>query len=307
MADREPAPDSPHRNPPAPEGNGEAGEAATEPPVAEEAPGGPGEGDADGGGIGEADIFKALGMKAPKDPKKAARKFAKALMETRKERDQALAERDEARDERLRAVAEFANSRKRLQREREEVVNHASERVAGQLLPALDAMDAALSIGFQTPAEQKMWEGLQAVRNLLLEALGREGLIPIEAAPGTAFDLAVHEAALMAEGSGEGSGEMVVDAELQRGYRFRSGRVIRNSLVSVAFAPREEPPPATPAGGEGEEPVGSGEEPEAASPVDGESAEAGEGEVPESAVPVEGEGEGAAAGAEEGSEKKAES
>lgn len=297
MADWEPAP-PPEANSPAEDADGGAPDvAAVGEDVAEEAPGSQGEGEAKGDGIGAADIFEALGMKAPKDPKKAARKFAKALMETRKDLGQALAERDEARDERLRAIAEFANGRKRLQREKEEAVNQASERVAGQLLPALDAMDAALSTEFQTPAEQKMWEGLEAVRRLLLEALGREGLIPIEAAPGTAFDLAVHQAAIMAEGSGEGSGEMVVDAELQRGYRFRSGRVIRNSLVSVAFAGREAEPPETPAGGEGEDAAGSGEEaPEsvAGEPVEPEeSTEAG--------------GGGAAAGAGEGSEAKAES
>lgn len=299
MADREPAP-PPEANSPAEDADGGAPDvAAVGEDVAEEAPGSQGEGEAKGDGIGAADIFEALGMKAPKDPKKAARKFAKALMETRKDLGQALAERDEARDERLRAIAEFANGRKRLQREKEEAVNQASERVAGQLLPALDAMDAALSTEFQTPAEQKMWEGLEAVRRLLLEALGREGLIPIEAAPGTAFDLAVHQAAIMAEGSGEGSGEMVVDAELQRGYRFRSGRVIRNSLVSVAFAGREAAPPETSAGGEeSDAAVGSEEESEAA-PVAGEPVESEES--------TEAGGGGAAAGAREGSEAKAES
>lgn len=305
MADREPAPDSPHRAPPAPEGNGEAGEAAPE-DVAAEAPEESGEKAAEGGGIGAADIYKALRITKSKDPKKTVRKLEKAvgklgeslmesreaLIETRKEREQALAERDEARDERLRAVAEFANTRKRLQREKETVVNQASERVAGQMLPALDAMDAALSIEFQTPAERKMWEGLQAVRSLLLEVLKREGLIPIEAARGTAFDPAVHEAADMVEGSEEGSGEMVVDEEFRRGYRFLDGRVIRNSSVRVAFVPSE-----ISAGGEGEDAAGSGEE--APAPVAGEPVESEES--------TEAGGGGAAAGAGEGSETKAES
>lgn len=287
MAEREttppPAPDAPDGIP-----LGSAAEADVPPEVpAQEAPvaEGPGEGGADGRKIVGADILKALGMKVPKDPVKAVRKLATALIESRKERDQAAAERDEARDEQLRAVAEFANSRKRLQREKEERVDQASERLAGEMLPALDAMDAALAIAVQTPAEQRMREGLEAVRHLLLAALGREGLILIDAAPGTTFDPAVHEAALMAEGSGEGSGEMVVHAELRRGYRFRSGKVIRISLVSVGFTEPEKTDAAPGA------------------PVDGERT----GEAPEETAPVDGDREGEPAGSGEGSEAKAES
>ncbi len=279
MAEREPAPQ------PSPDAaEVDAGAATGTPevpaePVAEE----PGEGKADGRKIVGADILKALGIKVPKDSVKAARKLATALIESRKERDQAVAERDVARDEQLRAVAEFANSRKRLQREKEVRVDQASERLAGEMLPALDAMDAALAIEVQTPAEQQMREGLEAVRHLLLAALGREGLIPIDAAPGTPFDPAVHEAALMAEGSGEGSGEMAVHAELRRGYRFRSGKVIRISLVSVGFTGSEETDAAP------------------AAPVDGERT----GEDPEETASVDGDREGAGSG--EGSEAKAES
>lgn len=279
MAEREPAPQP---SPDAAEVDAGAATGTPEVPaetVAEE----PGEGKADGRKIVGADIQQALGMKVPKDPVKAVRKLATALIESRKERDQAVAERDVARDEQLRAVAEFANSRKRLQREKEVRVDQASERLAGEMLPALDAMDAALAIEVQTPAEQQMREGLEAVRHLLLAALGREGLIPIDAAPGTPFDPAVHEAALMAEGSGEGSGEMAVHAELRRGYRFRSGKVIRISLVSVGFTGSEETDAAP------------------AAPVDGERT----GEDPKETASVDGDREGAGSG--EGSEAKAES
>lgn len=309
MADREPAPTPESNSPAEGAGGAEPGGTVTGEEVAEDAPERLGEGEDKGGGIGAADIYQALGITKSKDPKKTVRKLEKAvgklgeslmeareaLIETRKEREQALAERDEARDERLRAVAEFANTRKRLQREKETVVNQASERVAGQMLPALDAMDAALSIDFQTPAERKMWEGLQAVRSLLLEVLKREGLIPIEAVRGTAFDPAVHEAADMAEGSEEGSGEMVVDEEFRRGYRFLDGRVIRNSSVRVAFVPSE----ISAGGEESEAAVGSEEELEAPAPVEGEPVESEES--------TEAGGGGAAAGAEEGSETKAES
>ncbi len=70
-----------------------------------------------------------------------------------------------------------------------------------------------------------------STRAQLLETLGREGFELIPAA-GEPFDPKVHEAV---SGPGDGEGDLVVDAELRRGYVMR-GRVIRPSLVTVKHA-----------------------------------------------------------------------
>ena len=70
-----------------------------------------------------------------------------------------------------------------------------------------------------------------STRSQLLETLAREGFEPIPAG-GEVFDPKVHEAV---SGPGEGSGDLVVGAELRRGYVMR-GRVVRPSLVMVEHA-----------------------------------------------------------------------
>lgn len=225
-------------------------------------------------GISEADIEAALGMKLPKDPGEAIRKLSAALFETRKERDEEV-------DKWQRIAAEYDNSRKRseqesrerLVRERQQHIELASERIMEGLLPVLDALDSAIahaSEAINTPAEQNMYKGMEGIRYLLLEVMGREGLTLVEAAPGTPFDPAVHEAKA-AEDAGEaaeGASE-VIRVELRRGYRYRSGKVLRPAEVEVGFDS-----PAAPEG-EGEtEP--STEDGEAAQP---DTADVGDGPV----------------------------
>ena len=65
-----------------------------------------------------------------------------------------------------------------------------------------------------TSSETGMRQGLSGTRDLLLSTLAREGMAPIEA-PGAVFDPTLHEAAQI----GEGSGTMVVAAELRRATR----------------------------------------------------------------------------------------
>lgn len=219
-------------------------------------------------GINEADIEAALGMKLPKDPGEAMRKLAAALIETRKERDEEV-------DKWKRIAAEYDNSRKRseresrerLDRERQRHMELASERVMLRLLHVLDALDSALKVEVNTTAEQYMRRGLEGVSHLLLEVMENEGVIPVEAAPGTPFDPEVHEAVQRVEAPSEATGGFyeVVRAEVQRGYRYRNGRVLQYSKVVV-----ESPSPS-----EGEDTAESPAEDE----VQPDAADVGDGSV----------------------------
>ena len=239
-------------------------------------------------GINEADIEAALGMKLPKDSGEAMRKLAAALIETRKERDEEV-------DNWKRIAAEYDNSRKRseresrerLDRERQRHMELASERVMLRLLHVLDALDSALKVEVNTTAEQYMRRGLEGVSHLLLEVMENEGVIPVEAVPGTPFDPEVHEAVQRVESPSEATGGFyeVVKAEVQRGYRYRNGRVLQYSKVVV-----ESPSPS-----EGEDTAESPAEDEV-QPV---AADVGDGSVasPDDSVSVEAEDGG---GPEEG-------
>ena len=130
-----------------------------------------------------------------------------------------------------RVAAEFDNFRKRTAREREEIIDRASQRVIERLLPTLDSFDGALAYEPQTDGEEKILAGMRDTHRLLLEALAADGFEPIEAS-GVPFDPAVHEA--VTGPSGDGEGELLVQ-EMRRGYTLR-GRVIRAALVAVEHA-----------------------------------------------------------------------
>jgi molecular chaperone GrpE len=159
----------------------------------------------------------------PEDPAEAVVALATALAESQ--------EAEAARvDDLQRVAAEFENFRKRAEREREETQMRATQRLVEALLPVLDSFDGAFAHEAQTPGEELLKKGVTGTFHQLMEILEREGLEAIDAG-GAAFDPELHEA--VSGGIGE---DLVVAAELRRGYRLR-GRVIRPSMVAVA--PRE--------------------------------------------------------------------
>ena len=103
------------------------------------------------------------------------------------------------------------------------------------MLPALDNFDAALAYEPQTPSEDKILDGMRSTRAQLLDLLQTEGLAPIPA-ENVPFDPAVHEA--VSGPAAAGDGELIVAAELRRGYTL-GGRVLRAALVTVELAAEE--------------------------------------------------------------------
>jgi len=165
-----------------------------------------------------------LGLELPGDPAEAEALLLRELAEARMEAGETL-------ENLQRLAAEFDNFRRRVERDHAENVARASQRVIENLLPTLDAFDAALAFEPQTESEIRILDGMRSTRAQLLETLAHDGLEPI-AAVGEIFDPKVHEAVSGAQG---GEGELVVGSDLRRGYTMR-GRVIRPSLVTVDHA-----------------------------------------------------------------------
>lgn len=151
----------------------------------------------------------------------AVRELAKAFIEMRNERD-------EMKGNWVQTTADYKNYRKRVDRDRHKSKEEASERLMLELVPILDALDSALKVEISTT--ESMRKGMEGVRHLLLEVLKREGLTLVDATLGMPFDPTVHDA-LIAEGSGD-----VVKAELRRGYRYQSGKLLRPAEVEVGSA-----------------------------------------------------------------------
>jgi len=158
----------------------------------------------------------------PSDPVEAVPVLADRLLSAR-------AEAAELADKWKRVSAEFDNYRKRAQRDQAAVVGRAAEAVLSDLLPTLDSFDAAVAFEAETAREEQLLSGVQSTRNQLLATLASVGLEKIDAI-GTEFDPALHEAVKV----GQGSGTMLVTAELRKGYLL-NGTVIRAAMVSVGY------------------------------------------------------------------------
>ena len=130
----------------------------------------------------------------------------------------------------MRTQAEFANARKRMEKQRAETYQNASADVVTKLLPVLDDFERALD---NVPAEisENSWlEGIYLVQRKLMGILDGLNVKLIEAV-GQPFDPIFHEAIMQEPSDEYESG--TVSKELQKGYQV-GDRVIRPSLVYVA-------------------------------------------------------------------------
>ncbi|GAA4896942.1 nucleotide exchange factor GrpE [Actinomycetospora straminea] len=121
-----------------------------------------------------------------------------------------------------RVSAEFANYRRRTERERESTVAGAKASVAGELLTVLDDVERAQTHGDLTGP-------FKVVADRLTETLHRAGLQPF-GAEGDAFDPSVHEA--VAHETSPDVSAPTVTTVMRRGYRF-GDKVLRAAMVGV--------------------------------------------------------------------------
>lgn len=133
------------------------------------------------------------------------------------------AERDGYLDRWQRATADFENSRRRLQRDAEDASARATGRLAEDLLPVLDACDAAIAHGESS---------VEPVFAALLQILEKNGLERIDPA-GDVFDPNRHEAVMHEPAGPDDDPALALVSEVLRiGYAWK-GRVVRAAMVKV--------------------------------------------------------------------------
>ena len=148
---------------------------------------------------------------------------------------QLLAEKQELFDRLLRKQAEIENVRKRVEREKEDFLHHATTGLIRALLPTLDSLERGLKHREQD-VPVKFYQGLELIHRELLEVLKRAGLEAVES-EGKIFDPHFHQAVETVEAEGHRDQEIV--EELQRGYRLKQ-RLLRPAIVKVAVAPSKD-------------------------------------------------------------------
>ena len=133
----------------------------------------------------------------------------------------------------VRHQADFANYRKRAEKENTEAGRRATARVAEALIPVLDGFEHALAAHHEAEYESYR-KGFELIYKQLLDNLGRLGVERVEPL-GQPFDPHLHQAMDRAETTEHADGTIL--EVYQPGYVYH-GRVLRPAMVRVAVHPK---------------------------------------------------------------------
>ena len=147
--------------------------------------------------------------------------------------EEARARLQESEDRILRLAADFDNTRKRLEREREISLKYAEENILKELLPGIDNIERAMDQGKEASSLESLLHGVELTRDGLLATLEKYGVKAIDSV-GQPFDPNIHEALAMEET--DAMEPNMVLREFQKGYLFKD-RLLRPSKVVVSKPP----------------------------------------------------------------------
>ena len=132
---------------------------------------------------------------------------------------------NEWKDKYLRAHADFENVKKRLEREKNQALEYAYEKIAKDLLPIVDTLERAKEAAKEHNA---ILEGINLTQENLLKALQKHGIEEI----GTSgeFDPNLHECIMQVQNAELNDGDIA--QVLQKGYTYKE-RTLRPAMVAL--------------------------------------------------------------------------
>ena len=146
------------------------------------------------------------------------------------ELEKAQAEASEMKSRYLRSVADMENYRKRITREKQELLRSAAAGVVESLIPVLDNMKLGLQAAEQHPDAKDVTVGFKMVEDQLKKSLGEQGLkelIP----DGESFDPNLHEC--VAHQPSDSVDEDNIIETVRAGYQLNE-RLLRAANVIVS-------------------------------------------------------------------------
>ncbi|MCR4680677.1 MAG: nucleotide exchange factor GrpE [Bacteroidales bacterium] len=172
----------------------------------------------------ETDTQKKGGMFSRKNKDKAK------IQELEKQLENLKIEKAEINDRFLRLYSEFDNYKKRVNKEKLDLISTASEKVFVNLLPIIDDFERAIAANEKVEDINAVKEGFNLIYNKLLQLLKRFDVEEI-AAKGEKFDTDYHEAVTHFPTDKEEEKGKVIDVT-EKGYKIKD-KVIRYSKVVV--------------------------------------------------------------------------
>jgi molecular chaperone GrpE len=129
-----------------------------------------------------------------------------------------------------RARAEFANYKKRIEKEQEDMLRSANGAFITKLLPVMDDFERAFEVLPPGLVGMTWLEGIALIYRKLQMLLEQEGVTVIET-EGQMFDPTLHQAVTYEESKEHEEGQII--GQVQKGYKM-GDKVLRPSLVRVA-------------------------------------------------------------------------
>ena len=141
------------------------------------------------------------------------------------------AERDEYYQKLLRATADYRNSQRRLEQDKQQAVQYANSTLIKALLPVIDNFERALAVDPEKTDVPKLLQGMQMVHDELLSVLSKNDVEQVAPQAGEAFNPELHQALM--QQPDEQYAEPTVTLLLQKGYTHH-GRMLRPAGVAVS-------------------------------------------------------------------------
>ena len=161
---------------------------------------------------------------AAETPENAASRDAREKLEKNLEE-----ELGQEKDRYLRLYAEFDNYKKRVARDKEELIKYGNESLLYELLPVIDNLEMAMKHS-SNDTSAGLAQGVGITLKEFLRVIDKFGLSPIDTS-GRMFDPSLHHA--MTQVERDDIDENMVVEEFRKGYMFRE-KVLRPSLVAVS-------------------------------------------------------------------------
>ncbi len=168
---------------------------------------------------GQEEAARCIAAETPENAAPETEKLEKNLEE----------ELGQEKDRYLRLYAEFDNYKKRVARDKEELIKYGNESLLYELLPVIDNLEMAMKHS-SNDTSAGFAQGVEITLKEFLRVIDKFGLSPIDAS-GKMFDPLLHHA--MTQVERDDIDENMVVEEFRKGYMF-SEKVLRPSLVAVS-------------------------------------------------------------------------
>lgn len=127
-----------------------------------------------------------------------------------------------------RIQADFANYKKRVEKEKAEIYQFASEKLATDLLETLDNLERALAAS-KDEKESPLYQGVELTLKHMKEVLKKHGVEEIDALH-QPFDMNLHHAVMQEESDHEPN---IITEVFQKGYKMYQ-KTLRPAMVKVS-------------------------------------------------------------------------